>query len=101
MYLFDYDALENFTDIKIRTNLDRYDGEEDVPDWYFEDGAVFLPEEIESGLRIPNRTLTKEFRHHHGNLLTTEYWQHIQDALTQYAVPSVRVYPEERKLRPD
>ena len=101
VYLFDYDALENFTDIKIRTNLDRYDGEEDVPDWYFEDGAVFLPEEIESGLRIPNRTLTRCFRHHHGNLLTTEYWLQIQDALTQYAVPSVRVYPEERKLRVD
>ena len=101
VYLFDYDALENFIDVKIRTNLDRYEGEEDVPDWYFEEGAVFLPEEIESGLRIPNRTLTRTFRHHHGNLLTPEYWQHIQDELIQYAVPSVRVYPEERKLRVD
>ena len=99
VYLFDYDALENFTDVKIRTNLDRYEGEEDVPDWYFEEGSVFLPEEIESGLRIPNRALTRTFRHHHGNLLATQYWQHIQDELIQYAVPSVRVYPEERKLR--
>ena len=101
VYLFDYDALENFTDVKIRTNLDRYEGEEDVPDWYFEEGSIFLPEEIESGLRIPNRTLTRTFRHHHGNLLTPKYWQHIQDELMQYAVPSVRVYPEERKLHAD
>ena len=100
VYLFDYDALEDFTEVKIRTNTDRYDGEEDVPDWYFEDGVVFLPEEIEAGLRIPNRTLTRTFRSHHGDLLTTEYWRRIQDELNQYAVPSVRVYPEERKLRP-
>lgn len=101
VYLFDYDALENYTDVKIRTNLDRFDGEEDVPDWYFEDGVVFLPEEIESGLRIPNRTLSRAFRRYHGNLLTPEYWQQIQDALMQSAVPSVRVYPETKKLRPD
>ena len=99
VYLFDYDALVNFTEVKIRTNMDRYDGEEDVPDWYFEDGVVFLPEEIESGLRIPNRSLTRDFRNFHGELLTTQYWQNIQDALKQSAVPSVRVYPEERKLR--
>lgn len=99
VYLFDYDALENFTEVKIRTNVDRYDGEEDVPDWYFEDGIVFLPEEIEAGLRIPSRSLTRNFRTHHRDLLRTEYWRSIQDALNQYAVPSVRVYPEERKLR--
>lgn len=100
VYLFDYDALENFTEIKIRTNIDRYEGEEDVPDWYFEDGVVFLPEEIEAGLCIHDRALTRAFRYHHGDLLTTEYWLRIQNELNQYAVPSVRVYPEERKLRP-
>ena len=50
MYLFDYDALETFTDVKIRSNRDRCDGEEDIPGWFFEDGVVFLPEEIEVGL---------------------------------------------------
>ena len=99
VYLFDYDALENFTEVKIRTNTDRFDGEEDVPDWYFEDGVVFLPEEIESGLRIPNRPLTRLFRHYHGDLLSTDYWESIQDALKRSAVPRVRVYPEERELR--
>ena len=99
VYLFDYDALENFMDVKIRTNVDRFEGEEDVPDWYFEEGVVFLPEEIESGLRIPNRSLTRLFRHYHGDLLSTQYWENIQDALKQSAVPRVRVYPEERELR--
>ena len=43
VYLYDYDALEPLTDVKIRSNIDRTDGEEDVPDWYFEDGVIFLP----------------------------------------------------------
>jgi len=98
VYLFDYDALEDFTDVKIRTNLDRFDGEEDVPDWFFEEGVVFLPEEIESGLRIPDRHLSKVFRQHHGDLLKPEYWERIQSALMDSAVPSVLVYPEERRI---
>ena len=40
VYLFDYDAVEPLTDIKIRTNQGRFDGEEDVPDWFFEEGYV-------------------------------------------------------------
>lgn len=98
VYLFDYDALEPFTEVKIRTNEDRIDGEEDIPDWYFEDGVVFLPEEIESGLQIPSRPLRRLFREVHGDLLTTDYWQSIQDELRKGHVPSVRIYPETRKL---
>jgi isocitrate dehydrogenase kinase/phosphatase len=98
VYLFDYDALEPLTEVKIRTNQDRIDGEEDIPDWYFEDGVVFLPEEIESGLRIPNRMLGRLFREVHGDLLTTEYWKRIQDDLKAGKVPRLHVYPEDRKL---
>ena len=47
-------------------------GEEDLPDWYYEDGVVFLPEEIESGLRIPSRSLRRLFRDVHGDLLTPD-----------------------------
>ncbi|MDH3687988.1 MAG: bifunctional isocitrate dehydrogenase kinase/phosphatase [Gammaproteobacteria bacterium] len=99
VYLFDYDALEPFTEVKIRTNEERFDGEEDIPEWYFEDGVVFLPEEIESGLRIPNRTLLRLFREVHGDLLTTKYWDRIQRDLCEGNVPSVRTYPESRKLK--
>jgi isocitrate dehydrogenase kinase/phosphatase len=98
VYLFDYDALEPLTDVKIRTNQYRIDGEEDIPDWYFEDGVVFLPEEIESGLRIPNRMLGRLFREVHGDLLTTEYWERIQNDLKAGKVPRLHVYPEDREL---
>ena len=98
VYLFDYDALERFTEVKIRTNLDRIDGEEEVPDWFFEDGTIFLPEEIESGLRIPDRGLVRLFRRVHGDLLGTEYWNAVQQDLRAGQVPSFSIYPEARRL---
>jgi isocitrate dehydrogenase kinase/phosphatase len=98
VFLFDYDALEPFTDIKIRTNQDRIEGEEDVPDWFFEDGVIFLPEEVESGLRIRDRALVRHFRNVHRDLLTVDYWQEVQDDLLQGRVPSLSVYPDECKL---
>ncbi|NIM73414.1 MAG: bifunctional isocitrate dehydrogenase kinase/phosphatase [Gammaproteobacteria bacterium] len=98
VYLFDYDALEPFTDVKIRSNEGRIDGEEEPPDWFFEDGVVFLPEEIEAGLMIPNRHLRRLFRQVHGDLLSTEYWQRVQDDLREGKVPSVRIYPESCEL---
>ncbi|MDX1512235.1 MAG: isocitrate dehydrogenase kinase/phosphatase AceK regulatory subunit, partial [Gammaproteobacteria bacterium] len=101
VFLYDYDALEPFTEVKIRTNSDRIDGEEDVPDWFYEDGVVFLPEEIEAGLMITDRSLRRLFREVHGDLLTTAYWERIQRALQEGRVPSVRTYPEDRELRVD
>lgn len=99
VYLFDYDALEPFTEVKIRSNRDRVEGEEDMPDWYFEDGVVFLPEEIEVGLRIPSRALRGLFRDVHGELLTTEYWERVQNDLKAGRVPSIRTYPQSQELR--
>ncbi len=99
VYLFDYDALEPFVDIKIRSNADRIDGEEDVPDWFFEDGEVFLPEEIEVGLRIHDRSLRRLFREVHGDLYTVDYWERVQRELREGKVPSIRVYPESSKLK--
>lgn len=94
VYLYDYDALEPFTEVKVRTNLDRCDGEEDVPDWFFEDGEIFLPEEIEAGLRIRDRHLRRLFREVHGDLLTPDYWLRMQESLRGGQVPGVRTYPE-------
>ncbi len=99
IYLFDYDALEPLIEVKICSNQDRVDGEEDMPDWYFEDGVVLLPEEIEGGLGITDRPLRDLFREVHGDLLTTEYWESIQRDLRAGNVPRLHVYPEERKLR--
>ncbi len=99
VYLFDYDALEDFVDVKIRSNLDRIDGEEDIPDWYFEDGVIFLPEEIEAGLCIDNREQRQLFRHFHGDLLTTNYWENLQSELRQNEVPLIKVYPDTCRLK--
>ena len=101
VYLYDYDALEDFVEIKIRSNTDRIDGEEDIPDWYFEDGVVFLPEEIEAGLCIRNRDHRNLFRQLHGDLLTTHYWEKLQNELTQNQVPAIKVYPDTCKLQQD
>lgn len=99
VYLFDYDALEELKEVKIRTNLDREDGEEDIPDWYFEDGVIFLPEELVSGLCIPQRSLCDLFAKRHANLLTTDYWSKIQQDLLAGTVPRVSVYPDSERVR--
>ncbi len=98
VYLFDYDALEDLTEVKIRTNLGREEGEEDTPDWYFEDGVVFLPEELISGLCISQRHLSKLFARRHANLLATQYWTEIQEDLAEGVIPSVSVYPDYARL---
>jgi len=94
VYLYDYDALESLTDIKIRTNTDRIDGEEDIPEWYFEDGVVFLPEEIVVGLCLPHRDLRQRFAQEHAALLSVDYWQSLQGELEAGKVPVVSVYPD-------
>ena len=98
VYLFDYDALEPWTRVKVRSNAGRFDGEDDVPDWFYEDGVIFLPEEIESGFRIHDRGMRRLFRDVHGDLLTTGYWEGLQHDLDRGQVPSIRLYPEQRKL---
>jgi isocitrate dehydrogenase kinase/phosphatase len=94
VYLYDYDAVEALTDVKVRTNADRCDGEEGIPAWFFEEGIVFLPEEIESGLRVSDRALRRAFRLAHADLLTVEYWEELQSTLRAGQIPAIRTYPE-------
>jgi isocitrate dehydrogenase kinase/phosphatase len=94
IYLYDYDAVEALTDVKVRTNRDRCDGEEDVPPWFFEPGVIFLPEEIEAGLRVRNRTLRRAFRAAHADLLSVEFWEGLQQSLRAGEVPGVHTLPE-------
>jgi isocitrate dehydrogenase kinase/phosphatase len=100
VYLFDYDAIEELLDVKIRTNAGREDGEEDVPAWVFESGIVFLAEELEAHLKLPDQRLRRIFREHHGELLTVDYWTGMQRLLAEGQVPRVKTYADAMQLRP-
>jgi len=94
VFLYDYDAVESLTEMKVRSNTDRCDGEEDVPAWFFEPGPIFLPEEIEAGLRVRSRSLRRAFRAAHAELMTVQYWEGLQQALRAGQVPGIHTFPE-------
>jgi isocitrate dehydrogenase kinase/phosphatase len=101
VFLFDYDAVEKLTDVKIRTNTDREPGEEAVPDWFFEDGVIFLPEELEHGMQLKSSFARRCFREENFDLLSVEYWQDVQQKLQRGEVPELRMYPDSTKLEMD
>ncbi len=101
VFLFDYDAVEKLTDVKIRTNLDREPGEEAVPDWFYEDGVVFLPEELQHGMQLMNRFAHRCFREENLDLLGVDYWQQMQQKLLRGEVPELQMFPESCKLDVD
>jgi isocitrate dehydrogenase kinase/phosphatase len=98
VFLFDYDAVEKLTDVKIRTNIDREPGEEAVPDWFFEEGVIFLPEELEHGMQFTGSYARRCFREENSDLLTVRYWQDVQQKLQRGEVPELRMYPDDAKL---
>jgi len=98
VFLFDYDAVEKLTDVKIRTNTGREPGEESVPEWFFEDGVIFLPEELEHGMQLKSSYARRCFREENFDLLGVEYWQDVQQKLERGEVPGLRVYPDSTKL---
>jgi isocitrate dehydrogenase kinase/phosphatase len=98
VFLFDYDAVEKLTDVKIRTNTDREPGEEDVPSWYFEDGVIFLPEELEHGMQLKSSYARRCFREENFDLLGVEYWRDVQQKLQRGEVPGLRMYPDSARL---
>jgi isocitrate dehydrogenase kinase/phosphatase len=99
VFLFDYDAVEKLTDVKIRTNLDLEPGEEGLPGWFFEEGIVFLPEELEHGMQFKNDYARRCFRQVNRDLMTLEYWTRVQAMLRADELPELRVYPKSAKLR--
>jgi isocitrate dehydrogenase kinase/phosphatase len=99
VFLFDYDAVEKLIDVKIRTNTDMEPGEEGVPGWFFEDGVIFLPEELEHGMQFKNDYARRCFRQVNSDLMTMEYWTRVQEILKADELPGLRMYPESAKLR--
>jgi isocitrate dehydrogenase kinase/phosphatase len=98
VFLFDYDAVEKLTEVKIRTNIDREPGEEDVPNWFFEEGVVFLPEEMEHGMQLKNDYARRCFRRENAELMTVQYWQDVQQKLLAGQVPELKMYADRNKL---
>jgi isocitrate dehydrogenase kinase/phosphatase len=98
VFLFDYDAVEKLTDVKIRTNIDREPGEEAVPEWFFEEGVIFLPEELEHGMQFRAAHARRCFREENSDLLSVQYWQDVQQKLQRGEVPELRMYPDDAKL---
>ena len=98
VFLFDYDAVEKLTEVKIRTNLDREPGEDDIPAWYFEEGVIFLPEELEHGMQFKNDSARRYFREVNADLMTVGYWQEVQQKLLRGEVPPLRMYPAGARL---
>ena len=70
-----------------------------MPAWFFEPGVIFLPEEIEAGLRVRNRTLRRAFRAAHADLMSVEYWESLQQALGAGEVPGIHTFPESCHLQ--
>ncbi len=101
VFLFDYDAVEKLTDVKIRTNSDREPGEEAVPEWFFENGVIFLPEEIDYGMQLARRYARRCFREENSDLMTVEYWEDVRQKLLRGEVPELRMYPVGSRLNPD
>jgi isocitrate dehydrogenase kinase/phosphatase len=98
VFLFDYDAVEKLTDVKIRTNADREPGEENLPAWVFEDGVIFLPEELEYGLQLKSDYARRCFRRRNGDLLSVGYWLQVQHKLQRGEIPELRMYPNSAQL---
>jgi isocitrate dehydrogenase kinase/phosphatase len=98
VFLFDYDAVEKLTEVKIRTNVDREPGEETVPDWFFEEGVIFLPEELQHGMQLMNRYARNCFRDENLDLLSIQYWEDVQRTLLRGEVPEIQMYPDACKL---
>jgi isocitrate dehydrogenase kinase/phosphatase len=98
VFLFDYDAVEKLTDVRIRTNTDREPGEEGVPAWFFEEGVIFLPEELEHGMQFKSAYARRCFREENSDLLSVEYWQDVQQKLMRGEVPGLQMYPDSAKL---
>ena len=101
VFLFDYDAVEKLTEVKIRTNADREPGEDGAPSWFFEEGVIFLPEELEHGMQFRNDFARRCFRQENADLLTIDYWLDVQQKLQRGEVPALRVYPNSAKLDAD
>jgi len=68
-----------------------------VPGWFFEDGVVFLPEELEHGMQFKSDYARRCFRQENGDLMTFNMVGHSTEAAAR-RVPDLRIYPASARL---
>ena len=103
VFLFDYDAVEKLTDVKIRTNSDREPGEEAIPDWFFESGVDF-PARGTRARHAAHEPLRAALLSG-GELRSVDassIGKSVQQKLLRGEVPGSQVYPDscQARLRP-
>ena len=57
-----------------------------------------LPEELQHGMQLMNRSARKCFREENLDLLSVEYWEEIQQKLLRGEIPELQMFPESCKL---
>jgi isocitrate dehydrogenase kinase/phosphatase len=96
---YDYDELCLLTDCTVRrlpapSSLDE---ELAAEPWYYVGELDIFPEEF-GAFMLPAGELRKVFVARHGDLLTVEFWQSMQQRQREGEMPDVFPYPESRRL---
>jgi isocitrate dehydrogenase kinase/phosphatase len=98
---YDYDELCPLTDCNFRhlPQARRHEEEMASEPWYLVAENDVFPEEFASFLALPP-DLRSIFMKYHGDLLTPEYWQGIQEQIRTGIMRPIPPYSEAQRLRP-
>lgn len=88
VFLFDYHAIEPFSDIRLRRK-----GEE-------QGGLEFVPESLDTMLGFADDATRSLFCELNADLLELDYWRDLQRSLRAAPVIPLALYPESRRLNP-
>ena len=98
---YDYDEIEYVRDCRFRRipppppGYDEMSGEV----WYPVGARDVFPEEFATFL-LTDPAVRASFTAHHADLLTAEWWQGVQETLTDGALPEVLSYPDRIRFAP-
>lgn len=96
---YDYDELSLLTDCVFRRLPQPTTPEQELSAdaWYYVGENDVFPEEFEAFM-VPPGELRELFLARHGDLLTVEFWQRMQELQRLGDVPDVFPYPENRRI---
>ena len=92
---YDYDEIEYLTDCRFRRIPKAPEGIDEMAAdiWYPVGPHDVFPEEFATFL-LTDARLRQAFLRHHAHLLDARWWQGVQQAIRDGAVPEVLSYPE-------